>query len=96
MDASRGFYLNFSRKLIQKGCVKSKMDPAMFVNFEEEPEEYCREPNGVAITHVDDIMSAGGNKFEAEVLDGIKENFKFGSEEEQEFRYVGMHIVKYD
>ena len=73
VDASRGFYLNFSSELMKRGCVKLRMDPAMFIHFSEEQDEYYREPDGVAITHVDDVMSAGENNFEAEVWEGMKE-----------------------
>ena len=96
VDASRGFYLNFSGELLERGCIKSRMDPAMFIHFDGEQDEYNREPDGVAVTHVDDIMSAGDTEFESEVMNGMKKSFEFGSEEEQEFRYVGMNIVQYD
>ena len=68
----------------------------MFIHFDGEQDEYNREPDGVAVTHVDDIMSAGDTEFESEVMNGMKKSFEFGSEEEQEFRYVGMNIVQYD
>ena len=64
VDASRGFYLNFSGELLERGCIKPRMDPAMFIHFDGEQDEYNREPNGVAVTHVDDIMSAGDTEFE--------------------------------
>ena len=55
VDASRGFYLNLSGELINDGCEKSKMDPAMFLYFGENNDEVSKEPSGVAITHVYDV-----------------------------------------
>ena len=83
VDASRGFYLNFSGQLQTLGCEKAKMDPAMFIHFEEnEMDDFHKEPSGLAVTHVDDMLSAGGNRFETEVIEKMKQQFKFGSEEE--------------
>ena len=66
-DASRGFYMNFSDHLKKYGCVKSKMDPAMYLYFSDNNEE-TKEPSGITVTHVDDVMSAGGKQFKKEVL----------------------------
>ena len=58
VNASHAFYLNLSGDLVNSGCLKSKLDPAMFIYFEENNDDICKEPSGIAITHVDDIMSA--------------------------------------
>ena len=81
VDASRGFYLNFSNHLLKFGCTKSKLDPAMFLYYEDEDKD-VKEPSGIAVMHVDDIMSAGEEGFETKVMDNMKSSFKFGSEEE--------------
>ena len=94
VDASRGFYLNPSGELINNGCEKSKMDPAMFLYFVENNDEVFKEPSGVAITHVDDVQTGGNTDFEINVLTRIKKTFKIGSEEELEFRYVGINIAQ--
>ena len=39
-------------------------------------------------------MSAGNKEFEKNVMGKMKQSFKFGSEEELEFRYVGMKNYK--
>ena len=96
VDASRGFYLNFSQNLMDLGCEKMKMDPAMFIYFDEDKNtEEVKEPVGLAVTHVDDMLSAGENKFEMDVINKMKSAFKFGSEEELDFRYVGLNIVQF-
>ena len=59
------------------------MDPAMFIHFEEnEMDDFYKEPSGLTVTHVDDMLSAGGYRFETEVIEKMKHQFKFGSEEE--------------
>ena len=49
-------------------------------------------PLGLAVTHVDDMLHAGGVKFEKDVIEQIKETFKFGTEEQNKFRYVGLNV----
>ena len=92
-DASRGFYLNFSGKLQDFGCEKSLLDPAMFIYFEEKNKsEFSRKPAGIAVTHVDDILHSGNEEFNKKVMKPLKRSFKFGSEEEGQFRYVGLNM----
>ena len=92
-DASRGFYLNFSGKLQDFGCEKSLLDPAMFIYFEEtNKSEFSRKPAGIAVTHVDDILHSGNEEFNKKVMKPLKRSFKFGSEEEGQFRYVGLNM----
>ena len=93
-DASRGFYLSFSGKLSEFGCEKSLLDPAMFLFFDKEVtrEDEIRRPSGIAVTHVDDVLHAGNDMFEKKVMKPLKDSFKFGTEEEIEFRYVGLHM----
>ena len=74
VDASRGFYLNLSGELTRRGCIKSTMDPAMFIYFDEDKD--LKEPEGVAVTHVDDVLSAGGKKFETDIMKKIKKILK--------------------
>ena len=62
------------------------------VNYKENPiweyfeenkmDDFHKEPSGLAVTHADDMLSAGGNRFETEVIEKMKQQFKFGSEEE--------------
>ena len=79
-DASRSFYLNFSEEMQKLGCEKTFLDPAMFLFFgDEQPaqdDEY-RDPVGMAVTHVDDVLYAGEEKFEKEVIERMKHAFKF-------------------
>ena len=97
-DASRSFSLNFVGEMEKLGCEKSFLDPAMFLYFgdsDDQNSEY-RDPMGMAVTHVDDVLHAGEDAFEETVMENLKRAFKFGSEEELEFRYVGMNFDQYE
>ena len=43
----------------------------------------------------DDILHSGDEEFEEKIMKNLKQAFKFGSEEESEFRYVGMNFDQY-
>ena len=87
-DAARGFYLELSKTLTELGCRQSRLDPALYVWYDEEGVL-----GGMALTHVDDILHGSGTEqFEKKVMEPLKSKFLFGTEEEAEFRYVGMQI----
>ena len=86
-DASRGFYLSFSGEVKDLGCSGSHLDPAMFILKEEDDKVH-----GMMVSHVDDVLHAGDDVFETSVMKPLKETFQFGSEDQLEFRYVGMKI----
>ena len=87
-DASRGFYLELSRTLVALGCRQSNLDPALYLWHNDQGEV-----QGMALTHVDDILhGTGTEEFEDKVLEPLRRKFQFGSEEEGEFRYVGMQV----
>ena len=90
-DASRGWYKALSDVLISLGGKRSLLDPAVFLFYKgDEGEE--DDLQGIIETHVDDLLHAGTDAFEDEVIKPLKKAFKFGSEGEVEFRYVGMNI----
>jgi hypothetical protein len=48
---------------------------------------------GLVLTHVDDLLHGSGSpEFYTKVMASLKEKFQFGAEEQDEFRYVGMHV----
>ena len=88
VDASRGFYLELKRVLEDLGCKMSRNDPALFLYFGTHS---CLQ--GLLLSHVDDLLhGAGTNEFIEHILEPLKQRFTFGSEEEDEFKYVGMHV----
>ena len=88
VDASRGFYLELKKVLEELGCIMSRLDPALFLYFGEHAVL-----QGLLLAHVDDLIhGAGTTEFEEVVLIPLKQRFTFGSEDEDDFKYVGMHI----
>lgn len=87
-DASRGFYLELRVTLIDLGCKQSRFDFAVYLWFGS-----TGELEGMVCTHVDDMLHGSGTtEFHKCVMKPLKEKFRFGSEENSEFRYVGMHV----
>jgi len=66
----------------------------MFLFFDDEKskKDNNRKPEGMAVTHVDDVLHAGTKHFDEKVMNPLKDSFKFGNEEECEFRYVGLNM----
>ena len=95
-DASRGFHLSLTGKLTDLGCETTHLDPAFFTFQQTQCENFDKEPAGIIVSHVDDILHTGTNHFDKSVMGPLKKAFKFGSEEEEEFRYVGMKITQFD
>lgn len=94
-DASRGFFLSLSETMTDLGCLKSNIDPAMYLFFKDSQEDE-KDIDGIAVSHVDDILHAGSADFEAKVMQPLKQSIKFGSEETLEFRYVGLNFDQYE
>ena len=91
-DAARGWHLALDNELTVNGCEKSRMDPAMYLYFSEEHER--KQIQGITLTHVDDLLDGGTQKFEDKVMKRVKEAFEFSEEEVSNFRYVGMNMIQ--
>ena len=85
-----------SSELLKLGCQKLQLDPAMFIFFTAERENESSEPNGMLVSHVDNLLHAGDNSFEVTVIEPLKAVFAFGSDNDYDFRYVGLHIEQVD
>ena len=93
VDASRGFYLEVEQTLVNLGCQVSRLDPAVFIYFNPEDNSL----SGLMLTHVDDFIHGSGDQvFQRNVMIPLKERFKFGSEGDEDFLYVGLHVVQSD
>ena len=91
VDASRGFYLEVEKTLVNLGCLSSCYDPAMYIYFHPGTGLL----SGVILTHVDDVMHGSGDEeFHKNVMIPLKCRFEFGSDEDEDFLYVGMHVVQ--
>ena len=86
--------MSLSGKMNELGCKKNPHDPAMFFYFSANTEKdaYAKKPIGVAVSHVDDLLHAGKREFNTNVMNPLKAHFKFGSEEKESFRYVGLNV----
>ena len=89
-DASRYWYLRVREELIKSGCRCSKADPAVFYYRGDKGLE------GLLISHVDDFIWSGTDKFELAVIEKLKNTFKISEENTTAFRYVGIDIYQDD
>ena len=80
-DAARGWYLALSEKVLEAGCVKCSVDPAMFIHFSTINEQ--RKLEGVVLSHVDDLLHGGSSRFQQDVMETVKSSFTFSQEESE-------------
>ena len=92
VDASRGWYLALDEEFVKAGCERCTLDPAMYLHFSENNDTKTLE--GMALTHVDDVLHGGDDEFDNNVMGSVKSSFKFGLEEAECFRYVGMNMTQ--
>jgi hypothetical protein len=70
------------------GLKVSIHDPALFMYSGEH-----NELKGMFLAHVDDLIHGAGNpEFYNKILNPLKQRFTFGTEDEDDFKYVGMHV----
>ena len=91
-DAARGWHLALDKELVDVGCEKSRMDPAMYLFFSDV--KGLKKIEGITLTHVDDLLDGGTDCFQQEVMKKVKDTFDFSDEEIQKFRYVGMNMIQ--
>ena len=79
------------KTLFNLGCEISRYDPAMYIYFSREHKTL----SGMLLTHVDDFLHGSGDEeFHNNVMLPLKERFKFGNEDNEDFLYVGLHVVQ--
>ena len=85
-EASRSWYLTVKETLLGFGMVVSDFDNCLFLY----------KPNntlaGYLTCHVDDFFWAGTAEFERAVILPLKGRFSIGSEERDNFKYLGVQI----
>ena len=93
-DASRGFHLSLNNEIKNLGCETNHLDPALYAYYDSKTgrDDYIKDPLGLAVSHVDDILHAGEKNFETKIIRPLKKTFKFGSEEQEAFRYIGLNM----
>ena len=89
-DAPRAWYNKVTEELIKLGAVRSKVDNAMFMWFDE------GRLIGHLVSHVDDFIFAGVDRWREEVIGEIRRKFNISSEEQGSFRFLGLNIRQYE
>ena len=92
VDAPRGWHLALDKEIIEAGCEKCQLDPAMYLHFSMN--ENVKKLEGIVLTHVDDLLHGGSKMFQDNVMTTVKSSFKFGLDESESFRYVGMNMIQ--
>ena len=62
---------NISQNFVDLGCEKSAEDPAMYMHFDDIDGEESKEPIGITVTHVDDVLSVESTEFNKNVKDDV-------------------------
>ena len=87
-DAARSWYESVVEEMVRLGCGKSIYEKAL----------YFYKQNGVlqglSVTHVDDFLDAGNEKFKSDILKNVSKSFIIGSESDSEFEYIGVNLVQ--
>ena len=84
-DASRKWFLSFKSCLLDLGFRQSKREICLFYYMMEEKLE------GFLMFHVDDVLSAGSEKF-LPILEKLRAKYKFGRIERRSFVFTGLNI----
>ena len=85
-DASRYWYLCVREELLKLRTKISSIDPGLF---------YWTENNtltGILACHIDEMIWGGNQYFKETIITKLKEIFNFGSEEMEEFTYIGIEL----
>ena len=91
VDAPRGWHKALDGEFMHTGCTKCLLDPAMYLYYSIDSEGE-QEIEGIAVSHVDDVLHGGNEVFDQTVITPVKTAFDFGSEASERFRYVGMNM----
>ena len=86
-DAPREWYNKVVEELIKLKGVRSLIDPAMFMWYNDADELI-----GHLSCHVDDFEFTGTTQWQHDVIDKIKEIFNISEENVGSFRYTGLNI----
>ena len=85
-DASRQFYVSLRDVILGTGCEQCVNDYSFY--FLKVDGALA----GMIITHVDDFLHAGNDYFEKHVMQAIRNNFEPGSQEENNFSFIGFQV----
>lgn len=86
-DAARVWYDSVVEIIEEMKGGKSLYDQTIFYWKDKE-----NNLEGIMCSHVDDFIYGGSREFETNVIEKIKNKLQIGSEEKQEFKYIGVNI----
>ena len=86
LDGGRLFYLQMADTLEGLGCHRIHSDGAFFTFVKK------GKLQGLVILNVDDLIIAGNERFEKEIVTKLQEVFKFSKVEEKSFTYCGCRV----
>ena len=89
-DASRLWYLTIKDHLLEAGCKMLDTDQAVFYYHHED------KLHGMLTMHVDDIQYCGTEQFDKNIIQPLKEKFKFGDFQRGEFKCLGWQVKHED
>ena len=87
-DAARQFYDCVKQELLQSGCKTTSLDPSLFFYQDENG------LSGVIVSHIDDFLHCGNQCFEEKVINKLCSRFHAGSQQAEEFKYVGYQVTQ--
>ncbi len=90
-DSSRRWYHTLKNTLMELGCRMSRLDKAVFCYYGNGGKLM-----GMLVTHVDDLMYAGGAKFIKEVIQKLTKKFVISRLHSGTFQYLGWSITQYE
>ena len=70
------------------GCKSTSLDPSLF--FFREGDSL----SGIIVSHIDDFLHCGNTSFQEKVVDKLCTRFCAGSQQSEEFKYVGYQVVQ--
>ena len=90
VDAARRWYESVMDEMLGLGCQKSIYEDALYFY------KIDGELQGLSVTHVDDFLDAGNEKYKENILSNVKLSFIIGSEAESNFEYIGVNLEQTD
>ena len=87
-DAGRKWYIRVQKEFTALGAKTSRSDRSVFIWEDQSRSSPC----GILIVHVDDFLYGGNRHFLQEIIPQIRSVFRVGTEEEDCFKYLGLHV----
>ena len=87
-DAARQFYNSLAKTLLEIGCIRNSLDPALFSVILD------GKLVGALVSHVDDFLHAGNEYFDTQVMEKLYKRFLAGSKQDAVFVYTGYNITQ--